>query len=224
MAVSSEGSPSHEMTARNDQTREVYDEVATEYSTRIAGELDGKPLDRALLDVFATSVGPGGRVCDAGCGPGHVSRYLRDRGVDVFGLDLSQAMVVEAGRLQPDIVFREGDLTSWAGEPTDLAGIVAFYSLIHLPREAVSSALRTMRDHLRPGGLVFLAFHVGSEVLHIDEWWGKTVSLDFTFFEIDEMRGYVEEAGLVIEWVVERAPYADVEHPTRRGYVLARSE
>lgn len=210
------------MTSRIDQTRAVYDEVATEYATRISDELSGKPLDRALLDVFAERIGDGGRVCDAGCGPGHVARYLRDRGVNVYGVDLSPAMVSEAGRRNPDIDFRIGDLTSLEGEPTDLAGIVAFYSLIHLPHEAVSGTIRHLASRLPPAGLLFLAFHIGAGELHIDEWWGNAVSLDFTFFEVAEMREFVDQADLTLEWVVEREAYEGVEHPTRRAYVLAR--
>ena len=211
------------MSDRIEQTRAVYDEIATEYASRIANELEGKPLDRALLDVFATSIGAEARVCDAGCGPGHVARYLRDRGVNVYGLDLSPAMVSEALRRNPDIEFRTGDLTVLTGEPSDLAAVVAFYSLIHLPRERVTPALRSIHRHLRPNGLVFIAFHIGTGELHMDEWWERPVSVDFTFFEVDEMRVYVEQAGFALEWVVEREPYAGVEHPTRRAYVLARS-
>lgn len=210
------------MTSRIDQTREVYDEVATEYATRISDELSGKPLDRALLDVFAKRMCLDGRVCDVGCGPGQVTRYLHDRGVNVSGVDLSPAMVSEAGRRNPDIDFRIGDLKCLDREPTDLAGIVAFYSLIHLPREAVSGTIRHLADHLRPSGLLFLAFHIGAGELHIDDWWGHAVSLDFTFFEVAEMRGYLEQAGLTLEWVVEREAYEGVEHPTRRAYMLAR--
>lgn len=202
--------------------RDAYDEVATEYAARIADELAGKPLDRALLDVFAERLGAGARVCDAGCGPGHVTRYLRDRGADAFGVDLSPAMVAEAARLDADLVFEVGDLADLPVAPGSLDGVVAFYSLIHLPRERVAAALEGFRDRLRPGGLAFLAFHLGVDALHLDEWWGKAVSLDFTFFGLDEMRGYAERAGFEIDWAIERAPYADVEHPSRRGYLLAR--
>src|SRR5262245_22428501 len=65
-----------------------YDGVAEAYVERIYGELAHKPLDRELLDAFAGEVKGSGIVCDVGCGPGHVSRYLGDRGVDVMGLDL----------------------------------------------------------------------------------------------------------------------------------------
>lgn len=204
-----------------DQVRDVYDEVASEYAARISDELAGKPLDCALLDLVAKRVGAGRCVCDAGCGPGHVARYLRDRGLNVYGLDLSPAMIAEATRRHPDISFRVGDLSKLPEPPSSLAGVVVFYSLIHLPRERVTETLIAIRDRLLPGGFVFVAFHIGSEVLHLDEWWGRPVSLDFTFFEVGEMRSYLSRAGFALEWVVERTPYPDVEHPSRRAYILA---
>ena len=76
-----------------------YDKVAGHYVERIFNELDHKPLDRLLLDRFADSIGSSARICDVGCGPGHVTNYLRQRGVDVFGIDLSSAMVDQARRL-----------------------------------------------------------------------------------------------------------------------------
>ncbi|MDO9262883.1 MAG: class I SAM-dependent methyltransferase [Desulfosalsimonadaceae bacterium] len=210
------------MTNRPDQTRAVYDEVAAEYADRISGELAGKPLDCALLDVFAKSISAGDRVCDAGCGPGHVSRYLRDRGVNVYGVDFSPAMVAEAIRRNPDIEFLAGDLTCLPVQPGGLAGVIMFYSLIHLPREEVQAALGSVIKCLRPNGLMLAAFHVGTGELHIDELWGRSVSLDFTLFRVDEMKEYLQKAGCALEWVVEREPYRGVEYPTRRGYILGR--
>jgi hypothetical protein len=86
----------------------------------------------------------------------------------------------------------------------------------------VGSALAKLRAALKPNGLLFVAFHIGEGELHRDEWWGHAVSVDFAFFGVDEMRGYLLEAGFDLEWVVEREPYAEVEHPSRRAYILAR--
>src|SRR5439155_15857605 len=78
-----------------------YDRVAEKYAAAFFDELERKPFDRALLDRFAAAVAGRGRVCDVGCGPGHVGRYLAARGVEVFGLDLSPRMVELARRLNP---------------------------------------------------------------------------------------------------------------------------
>jgi hypothetical protein len=55
--------------------RASYDQLADEYARRIFNELHHKPLDRELLDRFATEVSGHGEVCDMGCGPGHVAIY-----------------------------------------------------------------------------------------------------------------------------------------------------
>src|SRR5258705_3140283 len=86
-----------------------YDRVADEYAERLYDELAGKPLDRELLDRLATLIGDG-RVCDVGCGPGHITRYLHDRGCDAFGIDLSPRMVEVATALNPGCDFDVGDL------------------------------------------------------------------------------------------------------------------
>lgn len=63
---------------------ESYDRIADEYASRIFKELKHKPLDRELLNRFASEVAGHGEVCDMGCGPGHVARYLHDVGVQTF--------------------------------------------------------------------------------------------------------------------------------------------
>lgn len=199
-----------------------YNKVAGHYVERIFSELDHKPLDRLLLDQFAESVGRSGRVCDLGCGPGHVTNYVHRRGVNVFGIDLSSAMVDQARQLCPGIEFKTGNMLSLELEPESLAGIIAFYSIIHVPRDEVVTALCEMKRVLEPGGRLLLAFHIGDEIMHLDEWWGESVSVDFVFFQPEEMRNYLELAGLEIEEIVEREPYKDVEHQSRRAYIFSR--
>lgn len=69
--------------------RDSYDSAAEAYAQHLASELDRKPLDRHLLNRFAEEVRGRGLVADIGCGPGHVARYLHDRGVSIVGIDLS---------------------------------------------------------------------------------------------------------------------------------------
>src|SRR6266850_631643 len=94
----------------NSELRSGYDRVAEHYATEYFDELKRKPFDCELLDTFAESVRDDGPVCELGCGPGQVARYLKDRGVDVCGLDLSSEMVRVARDLNPDISFEQGDL------------------------------------------------------------------------------------------------------------------
>ena len=203
--------------------RESYDRVADEYACRIFDELQHKPLDRELLDRFAAQVLGRGDVCDMGCGPGQVARYLRNAGATVFGLDLSPQMLEQARQLNPDISFREGNMLALDLQDGTLAGIAAFYAIVNLPKESLPLVFREMARVLQPGGLLLLAFHTGDEALHEEELWGRPISMDFFLLPPFAIRRSLEAAGLLVEEIIEREPYApEVEYQSRRAYIFAR--
>jgi SAM-dependent methyltransferase len=201
--------------------RRSYDEIADEYERRISGELEGKPFDRDVLKRFAQQVQ--GKVCDLGCGPGHVTAFLRGQGADVFGIDLSPVMVEIARRRQPDLVFEVGDMLALNLPVKHVTGIVTFYSIVNLPERMLPVVFREMLRVLQPGGLLLLAFHIGDQFAHYEELWGRPICLDFYYFEPVRIRRMLESAGFAIEDAVERDPYPpEVEHQSRRAYVWAR--
>jgi SAM-dependent methyltransferase len=221
--MTTDGTAGHTPMPERGAVRASYDALAEAYAEHVAGELAHKPFDRALLDDFAALVRGRGIVADVGCGPGHVAAYLRERGVDACGIDLSPEMIARARALHPDVPFEVGDVTALAAADGAWAGAAAMYSLIHLPREEVVVALRELRRALRPGAPLLVAFHVGDEVRHLDSLWDVPVNLAFVFFTVQEMRGYLDAAGFVTERCEERDPYPDVEAQTRRCYVIARA-
>ena len=133
-----------------------YDQVAEEYVVRIFHELEHKPLDRRLLDRFAAQVRDLGPVCDMGCGPGHIARYLHNQGVNVLGIDLSPRMVELAQQLNPGIEFHQGNMSSLDVDDEAWAGIVAFYSIIHIPRPEVIDVFREFRRGDRGSGSLWM--------------------------------------------------------------------
>lgn len=151
-----------------------------------------------------------------------MARYLHERGAHVIGVDLSAQMIEQARQLNPEIEFLQGNMLALDAENEAWAGIAAFYSLIHIPREEVVTALHELKRVLQPGGLLLVAFHIGMEVLHLEEWWELPVSVDFVFFPASEMQAYLQAAGFLIEDLIERPPYLGVEHQSRRAYILAR--
>jgi len=200
----------------------VYDRLACEYASRYCDELDHKPFDRALLRRFAHTA-PEGIVCDLGCGPGHVAAYLQSLRTPVMGIDLSPRMVTEARRRYPSLDVRVGDMLNLEVETASLAGIVAFYSIIHLQRLALPHALRTMHRSLLSGGLLLLAFHKGCGELHVDDVWGSGSHFDCALFEPEEVVCALENAGFCVLETTVRRPY-EIEYPTRRVYVLSSAQ
>ena len=209
----------------NDETQTSYDRIARAYADEIYAELAGKPFDRQVLDQFAERVRGRGPVCDLGCGPAQIARYLRDREIDVFGLDLSAGMLAQAQRLNPDLHFVQSSMLALGLRSETLAGVAAFYCIIHIPRAQVVEALRELRRVLQPGGSLLMTFHLGSEDSHHEELFGQPVSLDVIWFTTNEMTGNLRAAGFRVEEVSERDPYApEIEYQSRRGYILASRE
>lgn len=215
--------------------RAAYDAVAADYAARIGGELAGKPADRELLDALAGRAA-GGVIGDLGAGPGHVAAYLAARGARTVAVDLSPAILAAGRAAGPAVAGAAsgGAASGGAGPPAaagdlralplrdgSLAAAVAFYSLIHLAPGEEVPALAEIRRVLAPGGEVLAAVHVGTEIRHLDEWWGHRVDLDFRFFRVDELAGWLAAAGLEVAEVTERDSYEEVEVATRRAYVRA---
>ncbi|MFA6958166.1 MAG: class I SAM-dependent methyltransferase [Thermoanaerobaculia bacterium] len=203
--------------------RESYDSAAKAYAEHLATELLHKPLDRHLLDRFAESMTGRGEVADLGCGPGHVAGYLHERGVRMVGIDISPAMIRIASGLNPKLTFRVGDMTRLDIPDAGFAGVVAFYSIVHFAPSELDSLFRNLRLKLTVGGLAFIAFHIGDEVVHVDELFGAPVSLDFRFHEPARVVEALRAARLEVFERTEREPYEGVEYPSRRCYLLARA-
>src|SRR5512139_1525535 len=168
-------------------TQTSYDQVARKYAEKFKDEMDDKPFDRDCLDRLASEVGSLGPICDLGCGPGQIARYLHRQGAQTLGVDLSPCMIAEAQRLNPEIPFHQGDMLSLPDTDNSWGGIAAFYCIIHIPLEQVVDALREMKRVLKPGGVLLITFHVGDEIKHIEEWWDKPVNLVFAFYQPTEM-------------------------------------
>ena len=202
--------------------QQTYDLVAGEYAARIFDELAGKPFDRAILDRFGELARPLGPVCDLGCGPGQVARYLAERGLETVGIDLSPGMIAEARRLNPGLRFEQGAMLALDFADGELGGIAAFYSIVNVPRDEQPLAFTEAWRVLRPGGWLLVAFHIGEGDVHLDEWWETPVSIDFLFFQPAEIEERLVAAGFILEESHVRQPYPDVEHPSQRAYLLAR--
>jgi SAM-dependent methyltransferase len=207
--------------SRADGIRATYDRVVDEYVQRIFHELDGKPFDRELLDRFAAQTRGTGLIVELGCGPGHVTRYLHERGARVIGVDRSEGMVRRARELSPRIEFHVADMRALPFEAGTVAGMVSFYSIIHFELDALTTVFDEWRRVLAPGAPALVAFHVGDEALHVDDWWGHEVSLDFHFFDAVDVESKLRAAGFDVVEASVRDPYPNVEHPSRRAYLEA---
>jgi len=199
-----------------------YDTVAKEYAEKFCGEHEQKPKDCEMFFKFSQEIGNRKPIWDFGCGPGQTTKYLSDLGIEISGMDLSEKLLERARTLHPKIHFQKGNILEPDFESESIAGVVAFYAIVHFSEGQVGRAFDEIFRVLQPGGVFFLAYHIGDETIHLDEFLGQEVELDFILFRNDFILRCLEDSGFRKIEVVERDPYPEVEYQSQRAYVFSR--
>jgi len=117
--------------------------------------------DTALVRRYLT--GLTGPVLDLGCGPGHWTGYLHSMGAEVTGVDLVPEFIAHARTTYPGSNFRLGSMTELELPDHSVAGILAWYSTIHLPPPELDRVLVEFRRLLAPSGVVVLGFFASDD-------------------------------------------------------------
>jgi SAM-dependent methyltransferase len=177
-------------------TRDSYDTVSASYAEHTRDLLEGLPHLRAALRLFAEEVR--GPVADVGCGPGAITALLNDLGVDAFGIDLSPAMISLARRNHPGLRFEVGSMTEPLTDP--VGGIIAWWSLIHVPDDEVPAVFEHFHRALRPDGLLQLGFHVGDRTnLKTQGYGGHPMRVHVHLRRPERVAEWLRAAGFTVE-------------------------
>ncbi|MET8575202.1 class I SAM-dependent methyltransferase [Streptomyces sp. NPDC005012] len=184
-----------------DVVRDSYDRVADNYAEMVAttgmGDIRRHPWLKASVDAFADSVAGLGPVLDVGCGPGTVTAYLAERGLDVSGVDLSPRMVENARRLHPECRFEVASATELDLADESLGGVLGWWSLFNLPRDVLPQVLGMFARALRPGGHLITGTHVGDEDFPRTEAYGGVPVRWTTYrWRPEQLVALIERAGL----------------------------
>lgn len=173
-----------------------YDQIADQYlATKDAD--DPKTL-AALADMVHT-LPPGGAVLDIGCGAGiPVARWLARR-FAVTGVDVSARQVELARQHVPAGTFIHADMAALEFPAATFDAVVAFYSIIHVPRAEQPALLQRIYRWLKPGGAFLATWAVreweGEEV----DWEGWGAGMWWSHYGADENLEMLHDAGFRVE-------------------------
>ena len=184
-----------------DAVRTSYDRVADSYvhlmQTTGMADIRRYPWLKAALDVFADAVGDSGPVLDVGCGPGQVTAYLAERGLDASGVDLSPGMIEHARRLHPQCRFSVSSATDLELADGSLGGMLGWWSLFNLPRDVLPQVFGLFARALKPGGHFLTGTHVGEgELLRTEAYGTEGVRWTTHRWRPEEFAALIEGAGL----------------------------
>jgi cyclopropane fatty-acyl-phospholipid synthase-like methyltransferase len=147
-----------------------YDHIAADMLRLATSEPPGRKA--GYLERVTSGLPPDARVLDLGCGPGLQSAWLSER-FRTTGVDISRGQLALARERAPGASLLLADMSSLAFAPQSFDAIVAFYSIIHLPREEHASLFASMHGWLKPHGRAVVV--LGSE----DSEGSETNWLDF---------------------------------------------
>lgn len=198
-------------------TRTAYDDVADLYAEFARDHLATQPFDRAMLGAFAELVraNGSGRVADLGCGEGRMTAHLSELGLDIFGLDLSPRLLALARARHPALTFDEGSLEHLEIGDATLAGVLVWYSIIHLPPERIPDVLTEFHRVLAVSGRALLAFQAtdGQDVEPFDHKVIRSYR-----WSPDRLATLAQQAGFTPVARMVREP--DPDERGRQGYLL----
>lgn len=200
-----------------------YDKFTQLYAEVNLHALDLVPSDRVHVDNFVEeTVSAAGVVLDVGCGPGHVTDYLREAGVGVVGYDVSPNMIVHATQTYPQSSFAVADMGDLPHPGGSVGGILSRYSLIH----ADPSSLRSIFEHwahlLEPGAPTTLAFFAADTPQdHGQPFDHKVITAYQLSSEVIVQQ--LDDAGFVAMSVTMR-PFRESERAINHATVTARTQ
>lgn len=173
-----------------------YDRVADRY---LAWTVHG-PTRLAYLERTLALLADGSEVLELGCGAGvPVARRLSERHC-LTGVDLSSEQIARARVNAPNAQFLIGDMTQLVLEPRSLDAVIAFYSIIHVPRTMHTELLGKIASWLRPDGLFVATMGAADSPGTVEEDW-LGVPMYFSHYDAPANRAMVQRAGFVLESV-----------------------
>jgi SAM-dependent methyltransferase len=130
--------------------------MSQQYIALFDGDWQAHEDDRSLIRRHLT--GLPGPVLDVGCGPGYWTGYLHSLGVDVTGIDMVPEFITHAQATHPGPAFRLGSMTELDAPTHSVAGVLAWYSTIHLPPAELDRVLATFHRLLAATGMLVAGF------------------------------------------------------------------
>ena len=170
-----------------------YDAIAGRYAEAIRAGRGPETYFRSFLARVLELIPEGGTVLDLGCGAGLVTADLTTR-ARVVGVDISAGQLELARRNAPAARFVRADMVDLAFAPGSFDAVVAFWTLIHVPREVHASLFARIHGWLEPGGVFAGTLGRGDNPAdHVPDFYGAPMY--WSHFDGDTNRGLLGDAG-----------------------------
>jgi cyclopropane fatty-acyl-phospholipid synthase-like methyltransferase len=190
---------------RKDMIKSSYDAMASSYNTWATSQ--SSPRTTYTTQILSSITSPSSLILELGCGAGlPISRQILDSSARLIANDISTTQISLARRSCPDITatFIPGDMLTLSFQPETFDGVVAFFSIFHLPREEQKVMFQKVFTGMKTGSK--FAFNLGSEAKEEirDLFFGK--EMFWSGWGVERSLEILREVGFVVEsWEVRDA-------------------
>lgn len=196
-----------------------YDSESADYASKYKDEIESKPFDQYILQRFISFLNTNDKVCEIGCGPAQVTKYVRNlKQLHYLGLDLSCLMLREGAHLNENVPFINSNMMSMPFRDQTLNGIIAFYAIVHNTNEDLKNIITEIHRVLKQKGVLVISYHIGDDIITVKK---DSIDISYFFHDYESVDKILSECGFKYIESVARKPYIGTEYPSNRGYVLA---
>ncbi|MEU8227692.1 methyltransferase domain-containing protein [Kribbella sp. NPDC048915] len=198
-----------------------YNAAATDYHQVLKDYHRQDPFELGALEYFARLIDDG-PVGDLGCGTGRITAYLAGQGLDVFGVDLTPGMIEVARQEYPELRFEVGSLYGLDLKDDELAAALAWYSLVHTPREDLPLVFAELYRVLRPGGVLIHGFKVGDGSRPLKQAYGHDLDLEVYMYDVADVAGLLARAGFAEVATLTRAALPGEKDAAQAAHIVRK--
>jgi 2-polyprenyl-3-methyl-5-hydroxy-6-metoxy-1,4-benzoquinol methylase len=197
-----------------------YDQMAEQY---LATKDPEDPLALEALEDLASLLPSEATVLDLGCGAGvPVTRWLADRGFAVTGVDVSAKQLELARTNVPGGTFLKAGMTEVVFAPESFEAVVAFHSIIHVPRTEHPTLLESIHRWLEPGGALLATMTVADYEGRDEDWEGWGAPMVWSHYGRNANVAMLREAGFEMRYAEPRTSSGTGDETETWLWVLAR--
>ena len=213
---------------KRNSVKKDYDLIAKQYFEEFGTIIE----DIELIEKFESYVEKGASIIDLGGGTGKLTNYFNEKGYKATCYDFSENMMKYAKEIFPNIQYILDDIINIKKyyKENEIDGIIAMYSLFHIPKENINTLFLDINNILKENGLFCFSMQLGNGEEFADEPYlkedGKNV-LYMNYINRNQIHELLNESNFEIIYETEKHEEGDNvigENGNDAIYIIARKK
>lgn len=170
-------------------TKCAYNSIANLYYEEYKDDI----TDLIYIDEFLKSKK---KILDLGCGMGHYSKYISDKGFSVTGVDFSENMIAIAKNICKNGTFILSDVCDLPSDLSrDFDGVLIAYVLQHLSVWETRKMFLNLHNSILDNCDLLIFLTLGNGVINEKEPFNPLFEYELKLYSLDEIYSLLEECG-----------------------------